>query len=91
MWYGNTKSLLESIVRWLSAEAPQSYADWQAQTDLVQGCMAEMVEMSEPAGRPQYTAVSYSMVTRPSSSNRPNKFAEGGNHGLVVRVPGEVR
>ena len=44
MWYGNTKHLLESIVRGLKTEPPQNDAEWQAQTDLV----AEMAEMSEP-------------------------------------------
>ena len=52
IWYGNTKSLLESIVRWLSAEAPQNDAEWRAQTDLVQACFAEMAEMSEPTINP---------------------------------------
>jgi hypothetical protein len=36
------------IVRGLKAEPPQNDAEWQAQADLVQGCLAEMVEMSEP-------------------------------------------
>jgi len=40
MWYGNTKNLLESIVRGLRTEAPQNDAEWQAQTDLVQACLA---------------------------------------------------
>jgi len=48
MWYGNTKNLLESIVRGLKTEPPQDDAEWQAQTELVQACLAEMVEMSEP-------------------------------------------
>src|ERR1035437_6607942 len=48
MWYGNTKNLLESIVRSLKAEPPQNDAEWQAQTELVQACLTEMVEMSEP-------------------------------------------
>jgi hypothetical protein len=48
MWYGNTKNLLESIVRGLKTEHPQNDAEWQAQTDLVQACLAEMAEMSEP-------------------------------------------
>jgi len=48
MWYGNTKNLLESIVRGLKTEPPQNDAEWQAQTDLVQACLAEMAEMSEP-------------------------------------------
>jgi hypothetical protein len=48
MWYGNTKNLLESIVRGLKTEPPQNDAEWQAQTELVQACLTEMVEMSEP-------------------------------------------
>ena len=52
MWYGNTKSLLESIVRWLKSELPQDESEWQAQTDLVQTCLTEMVEMSEPTVNP---------------------------------------
>ena len=56
MFYGNTKSLLESIVRGLKNEPPQNDADWQAQTDLVQACLAEMVEMSKPAVNPSMGA-----------------------------------
>jgi hypothetical protein len=56
MWYGSTKNLLESIVRGLKNEPPQSDAEWQAQTDLVQGCLAEMVEMSEPTVNPSIRA-----------------------------------
>jgi hypothetical protein len=52
MWYGNTKNLLESIVRQLKNDAPQDDADWQAQTELVQTCLAEMLEMSEPTVNP---------------------------------------
>jgi hypothetical protein len=52
MWYGNTKSLLESIVRWLKVEVPQDESEWQAQTDLLQTCLAEMVDMSEPTVNP---------------------------------------
>ena len=64
MWYGNTKILLESIVRVLRTEAPQNEVDWQAQTELVQGCLAEMLEMSEPAVNPSIgTAARY--VHRP--------------------------
>src|SRR5664279_5378119 len=48
MWYGNTKNLLESIVRGLKIEPPQNDAEWQDQTELVQACLTEMVEMSEP-------------------------------------------
>jgi hypothetical protein len=47
MWYGSTKNLLESIVRGLNTEPPQNDDAWQAQTDLVQACLTEMVEMSE--------------------------------------------
>src|SRR5438105_8355864 len=47
MWYGSTKSLLESIVRWLRNEE-QDELQWQAQTELVQACLAEMVEISQP-------------------------------------------
>ena len=52
------KNLLESIVRGLKNEPPQSDAEWQAQTDLVQGCLAEMVEMSEPTVNPSRGAAS---------------------------------
>ena len=58
MWYGSTKNLLESIVRGLKNEPPQNDAEWQAQTDLVQGCLAEMVEMSEPTVNPSRGAAS---------------------------------
>jgi hypothetical protein len=58
MWYGNTKRLLESIVRGLETEPPQSDAEWQAQTDLVHACLAEMVEMSEPTVNPAKGATS---------------------------------
>jgi hypothetical protein len=58
MWYGNTKSLLESIVRGLKAEPPQNDAELQAQTDLVQACLAETVEMSEPTVHPSMGATS---------------------------------
>jgi hypothetical protein len=58
MWYGNTKRLLESIVRGLETEPPQSDAEWQAQTDLVQACLAEMIEMSEPTVNPAKGATS---------------------------------
>jgi hypothetical protein len=52
MFYGSTKTLLESIVRGLKIEPPQSEAEWQAQTELVQNCLSEMVEMSEPTVHP---------------------------------------
>ena len=58
MWYGNTKSLLESIVRGLKAEPPQDDAEWQAQTELVQACLTEMAEMSAPPIHPSMGATS---------------------------------
>jgi hypothetical protein len=56
MWYGSTKTLLESIVRGLKTDPPQNDAEWHAQTDLVQACLAEMVEMSEPTVNPSIGA-----------------------------------
>jgi hypothetical protein len=56
MWYSSTKSLLESVVRRLKTDTPQDDAEWQVQTDLVQACLAEMVEMSEPAVHPVMAA-----------------------------------
>ena len=58
MFYGNTKSLLESIIRKLQSEPPENEGEWQAQTELVQGCLAEMVEMSEPTVNPAKGATS---------------------------------
>ena len=52
MWCRSTKTLLESIVRQLRTEAPQNDAQWQAHTDGLQACPAEMVEMSEPIVSP---------------------------------------
>jgi hypothetical protein len=56
MFYGSTKTLLESVVRGLKTEPPQNDAEWQAQTELVQGCLTEMVEMSEPTVHPSMGA-----------------------------------
>ena len=58
MWYGSTKSLLESIVGWLRTKPSHDDAEWQAHTDLVQACLAEMVEMSEPTVDPSKGATS---------------------------------
>jgi hypothetical protein len=58
MWYGSTKNLLESIVRWLRTERSQGDATWQSHTELVQACLAEMVEMSEPTVNPSQGATS---------------------------------
>lgn len=52
MWYGNTKSLLDSIIRWLKTDEVHDDAEWQAQTDLARACLAEMVEISEPTVNP---------------------------------------
>jgi len=52
MWYGGTKTLVESIVRRLSTDAPQDETEWQAQIDVVHSCLAEMIEMSEPTVNP---------------------------------------
>jgi hypothetical protein len=64
MFYGNTKSVLESIVRWLKTEPSPNDAEWQAHTDLVQACLAEMVEMSESTVNPS-KGVSSRYVHRP--------------------------
>ena len=66
MFYGNTKSLLESVIRWLKTEAAEDEAAWQAQTDLVQTCLSEMVELSEPILNPSVGATSR-YVHRPAA------------------------
>lgn len=43
MWYRSTTNLLESIVRWLKIDDPQGDTEWQAQSDLVQTCLSEMM------------------------------------------------
>ena len=48
--HGTLKSLLEGIVRWLSMEVSQIDAEWQAHADLVQSCLADMVDITEPMG-----------------------------------------
>jgi hypothetical protein len=48
MWYGNTKSLLESALRQLNTGESQADDEWQAQTEAVEICLTEMAEMSEP-------------------------------------------
>ena len=64
MFYGSTKTLLESIVRGLKTEPPQNDAEWQSQTDLVQACLTEMAEMSAPPVHPSMGATSR-YVNRP--------------------------
>jgi hypothetical protein len=44
--HNTTKSLIDGVVRWLKTEPSRSDAEWQAHTDLVQGCLEEMIEMS---------------------------------------------
>ena len=58
MWYASTKSLLESIVRWLNTEVPQDDSEWQAQTDVVRICVEEIMAMSKPAVHPSRLATS---------------------------------
>lgn len=53
MWYGNTKNLLESALRQLHVGAAASEEDWKTQTDVVETCLSEMVEKSEPGVRAQ--------------------------------------
>ena len=48
MWYGNTKSLLESALRQLNTGESQPDDQWESQTEVVEACLAEMAEMSEP-------------------------------------------
>lgn len=48
MWFGSTKSLLDSLVRSLKSENSQDETAWQAQTELVQACLTEMIELSQP-------------------------------------------
>jgi hypothetical protein len=44
--HNTTKSLLDGVVRWLKTGPSPNDAEWQAHTDIVQVCLAEMVEMS---------------------------------------------
>jgi hypothetical protein len=46
--HSTTEILLAGIVRWLGTEISQNDAEWQAHTDLIQSCLAEMVEITEP-------------------------------------------
>src|SRR5437763_9881415 len=48
MWYGNTKNMLRSALRQLEGAEAQGNEDWQAQTEIVETCLAEMAGMSEP-------------------------------------------
>src|SRR6516164_7089656 len=44
--HNTTTSLIDGVVRWLKTDPSRSDAEWQAHTDLVQGCLEEMTEMS---------------------------------------------
>jgi len=59
----------------LRTEAPQDDAEWQAQTDLVQACLAEMVEMSEPTVNPSKGATSR-YVHRPVADELRTQLAK---------------
>jgi len=49
MWYGNTKILLESAVRQLQLGEARAEDEWEAQTQVVATCLAEMAEISGTA------------------------------------------
>jgi hypothetical protein len=70
MWYGNTKSLLDGVVRWLKTGPSPNDAEWQAHTELVQVCLAEMVEMSESTVKPSKGASS--RYVHPLVADKPN-------------------
>ena len=42
-----TADLLQGIVRWLNTEPSKNDAEWEAHTQLVQSCLAEMAEITE--------------------------------------------
>jgi hypothetical protein len=64
MWFGSTKTLLDSIIRSLKSGEQQDEAGWLAQTELAQACLSEMAELSEPVhGPPNGSASRY--VHRP--------------------------
>lgn len=67
MWYASTKSLLESIVRWLKTDTPQDDAEWQTQTDLVRTCLDEILAMSKPDVHPSRLATTR-YVHRPAAA-----------------------
>uniref|UniRef100_Q01UF0 Uncharacterized protein n=1 Tax=Solibacter usitatus (strain Ellin6076) TaxID=234267 RepID=Q01UF0_SOLUE len=65
MWYGNTKTLLESALRQLDLGASASDEDWKAQTDVVETCLSEMLEKSVPGLSPHHS-VDSRYVHRPA-------------------------
>ena len=42
MWYGSRKTYWKAV-GWLKADIPHDDCEWQAQTDLAQTCLAEMM------------------------------------------------
>ena len=42
-----TADLLEGIIRWLNTGPSKNDAEWEAHTELVQSCLAEMAEITE--------------------------------------------
>ncbi len=52
MWYGNTKTLLESALRRLSEGEVPGSDEWKNQTEVVETCLSEMTVMSEPTLNP---------------------------------------
>lgn len=56
--HSTTKSLLDGVVRWLKTGPSPNDAEWQAHTDLVQVCLAEIVDMSESTVNPSKAASS---------------------------------
>jgi hypothetical protein len=69
--HSTTEILLEGIVRWLGTEVSQNDAEWQAHTDLVQSCVAEMVAITEATENRSKGA---------RSRNAPLPIADGVNH-----------
>ena len=86
--HNTTKSLLDGVVRWLKTGPSPNDAEWQAHTDLVQVCLAEMVEMSvnPPKGASsryvhllvnRATPHVRSMLTAMRKHDRPTALAHG--------------
>jgi hypothetical protein len=66
MWYGNTKSLLESALRQLHSGETSTDDDWNTQTGVVETCLAEMVQKAESTGQAPSSADSR-YVHRPAT------------------------
>lgn len=78
MFYGSTKSLLESVIRWLRTEALHDDAEWHVQTELVHAYLAEMMEMSKPTVHP-FRAVTSRYVHRPVAYKLNRALPHGGS------------